>query len=55
MKKRSATTPAVSRQSLEEIAELALRLVEGGNDEGGGEDPSEGSERTKAVLDFIKG
>ena len=56
MKKRTATTPVVSRQSLKEVTELALGLVGGGNDEGGSEEPSEGSERTgKAVLDFIKG
>jgi hypothetical protein len=53
LKKRTATKPVVSRQSLEEVAELALGFVGGGNDE----DNVEGSveARSKAVLDFIKG
>jgi hypothetical protein len=53
MKKRTATKPVVSRQSLEEVAELALGLVGGGNDEGNDEGSDEA--RSKAVLDFIKG
>lgn len=48
-KKRTAKTPVVARQSLEEVAELALGLVGGGNDEGSDE------AHQKAVLDFIKG
>lgn len=53
MKKRAATKPVVSRQPLEELAELALGLVRGGSDEGNDEGNDEA--RSKAVLDFIKG
>ena len=49
MEKRPAKKPVVSRQSLEEVAELALGLVGGGNDEGSDE------ASLKAVMDFIKG
>jgi hypothetical protein len=53
LKKRTATKLVVSRQSLEEVAELVLGLVGGGNDEDNDEDSVEA--RSKAVLDFIKG